>query len=94
MPANPKPQRWSSKKYEAWAKTLPCCLCHASGPSECHHMKGKGNMSGVGLRAPSWASMPLCRSCHDYVQKVAPAQQWEFVARTLGRAIEEGILKM
>ena len=58
-------------------------------------MKGVGNMSGGGLKAPDWAVSPLCHSCHDEMHHT-PAlwmEQWEMIARTLGKAIEEGVFK-
>jgi len=88
-----KPKRWKSKRYEAWVRTQPCCVC-GDPAVEVHHIKGVGFMSGTGLKAPSWATMPLCAHHHKNVHLFHDAQsQWEFVARTLGKAIEEGVFK-
>ncbi len=93
MPAIPKPARWRSKKYIEWIKTQPCFLCQA--PAEPHHIKGIGDMSGGGLKAPDWAVMPLCHPCHDRMQRNPGMwpDQWEMIVVTLGRAIEDGVLK-
>jgi hypothetical protein len=88
----PKPIRWESPKYEAYVRNLPCIIC--GGPAEPHHAKGIGGLSGVGLKAPSWAVMPLCRLCHESQHRNPTEEQWEYIARTLGRAVEQGILKI
>jgi hypothetical protein len=89
-----KPKRWKSKRYEAWVRTQPCCVCGAPAV-EVHHIKGVGFMSGTGLKAPSWAIIPLSNHMHREMHrsKAMQALQWELVARTLGKAIEEGVFK-
>jgi len=90
----PKPKRWKSKKYEDWVKTQVCIVC--GNPAEPHHIKGVGNMSGGGLKSPSWACMPLCHEHHMEMHSMDTLMllsQWEFIARTLGAAIDEGILR-
>lgn len=87
--------RYRNKAYTNWVKTLPCSICHTEPCGDCHHIKGVGHMSGAGLTAPDWACMPLCRTHHDMMHST-PAlwiDQWEYIALTLGRAIDEGILK-
>lgn len=87
-----KPKRWSSKKYTDIVKEFPCMKC--GRPAEPHHIKGTGNLSGGGLKAPDWATMPLCHEHHMEMHgKDADLQsQWEMIARTLGGAIECGKL--
>ena len=101
MNSYPKPTRWVSKKYESWVRSLLCANCEASH-SEVHHAKGIGHLSGVGSKAGSQYSMPLCYHCHGIVHgklgtpeqhKMFIERQWEWIAKTLGMAIEEGVLK-
>lgn len=95
MSQYPKPCRWSSPKYEKFVRSLPCCMC-GDESATVHHLKGVGHMSGVGAKAPSYASMPLCKKCHDIMHRNPGlwGMQWEFIARTIGRAIEEGVLNL
>lgn len=84
---------WKSKKYTDWIKEQPCYVCGA--PSEPHHLKGIGCMSGAGMKAPDWATMPLCRTHHDEMHQSSEQweEQWEMIVRTLGKAIDEGFFK-
>ena len=80
-----------SKAYLAYVKTLRCRHCgrHADDP---HHAKFKG-LGGIGLTAPDFATMPLCRSCHDLVHQAAhlyPQARW--LIDTQNQAFAEGIL--
>jgi hypothetical protein len=46
----------------------------------------------MGIKAPDWTVMPLTRGHHQEMH-LSPdlwVYQWEHIARTLGRAIEEG----
>jgi hypothetical protein len=36
-------------------KELPCSVCDADGPSDCHHIK----------QSASYAVVALCKSCHQ-----------------------------
>ena len=86
--------RWRSRKYLDWVKTLPCVMCGAPADDP-HHIKGVGGMSGAGLTAPDWAVMPVCRQHHDEIHATPELwpNQWEWIARTLGKALEEGVIK-
>jgi len=87
-----KPTRWRNRAYEDWVRQQGCVICGA--PGEVHHAKGIGGMSGTSLKAPSWAAMCLCRAHHDALHQylIDKEVQWEWIGKTLGRAIEEGVL--
>ena len=91
-----KENRWRNRAYLNYVKSLPCifpgCGVYGCDP---HHIKGVGHMSGAGLTAPDYAAMPLCREHHTLVQGDSEywPMQWEWACRTLGRAVEEGILR-
>lgn len=87
---------WQSKKHRENVANLPCSVCGESRQGYVcpHHIKGVGNMSGVGMKAPDWATMPLCAKCHNTMHgnpDIWP-DQWEYIARTLGTLIESGKL--
>jgi hypothetical protein len=45
----------------------------------------------MGMQAPDWAVMPVCRGCHTEIHnnpKLWP-EQWEAIVRTLGKYIDE-----
>lgn len=87
----PKKERYRSKKLIDLVKSLPCYYCGKT-PVDPHHLIGIGHMSGGGLTAPDWTAMPLCRECHIRMHNTPLLwpEQWEIMARTLGKAIEDG----
>ena len=93
MLANFKTPVWRSKKYLKWVKSLPCCVCKAPADDP-HHIKGVGHLSGVGMTAPDQFTIPLCREHHNWIHTTPPQWhiQWEWVARTLAKAVQDGIL--
>lgn len=51
---NKKPPTAAERAYIERVKSLPCSVCGAPGPSDCHEPE-------QGLW---WVSMALCRDCH------------------------------
>lgn len=86
-------KRWRSKKYLDWVRQQPCVLTGMPA-DDAHHIIGIGGMSGMGLKAPDWAVMPVTRESHARFHNEPDLwpDQWEYIARTLGKAIEEGVL--
>ena len=91
----PKQKAWRNEAYISWVKTLPCAMCGIPHCGDAHHLKGIGGMSGAGITAPDWAVMPLCREHHSmmHARPELWPHQYEYIARTLGAAIDEGILR-
>ncbi len=91
-----KTERWRSKKYLDWVRDQDCIRCQAPPRSEAHHIKGVGGYSGTGLKAPDSLCMPLCVRCHGVVHRDSDTwdKQWQWISRTLERAIREGVLKV
>ena len=85
---------YRSKSYLKWVRSQDCALCGAPGPSDAHHLIGIGGMGGMGTKAPDSAVMPLCRGCHSRIHRMPELwpKQWEYIARTLIKAIEEGVI--
>jgi len=92
MTPMPKTKPWRSPKYLKWLRSQPCYYC--GRPSTVHHIKGIGHMSGISRKAPDWATSPLCEECHHRMQTTPLLwpEQWEIIARTLGKAVEDGVL--
>lgn len=82
-----------SRKYLDWVKTLDCCNCQAPADDP-HHLIGVGKMGGMGITAPDTMVMPLCRGCRTLIHNTPSMwpMQWEWIARTLDKAISEGVL--
>lgn len=85
--------RWESPGYLDYIRTLPCVLT-GEPADHAHHLIGTGGMSGMGLKAPDWAAMPVTFEAHARIHNSSELQamQWEWIARTLGRALEDGAL--
>lgn len=88
---------YRNQAYLNWVKTLPCCVTGLPA-DDAHHLKGHG--MGSTVKAPDWAAIPLIRELHNELHssgwqtwEAAYGNQMEFVAITLGKAIESGILK-
>ena len=51
---NKKPMTATERRHVCRVKELPCSVCHASGPSECHEIK----------QGQWFTSVALCPDCH------------------------------
>ncbi len=52
------------KRFMAWVKEQPCCICHTPVPSIVDHMYGatfKHNKVLIGM----WALLPYCPTCDE-----------------------------
>jgi len=99
-----KQPRWENKDYIKWVCTQDCVVCGEPGYRNNqivpHHIKGIGHLSGAGLKAGDNWAMPMHKFCHDgwhgdcHINQDILENQWEWVARTLAKAVEEGVLKI
>lgn len=82
-----------SQEYLDWVKTQPCVICGAPA-DDAHHIIGCGSMGGMGMKAPDSMTMPVCRGHHQaiHTQPELQSYQWEWVARTLGKALADGVI--
>ena len=84
---------WRSKKYLKHAARY-CRLC-GNNKAVAHHIKGVGNLSGVGLKAPDWATFGVCAEHHAKIHEMRNKnEQWFFTACTLVVAIKENVLQV
>lgn len=90
-----KRKAFRSRRYLDWVKAQDCVMCGAPADDP-HHIKGVGHMSGAGMTAPDSMAMPVCRPCHDEILRTPElwAQQWEWVAKTLDKALSDGALEV
>lgn len=81
-----------NKKYLDWVRRQPCACCGAPG-DDAHHIIGIGGMSGMGMKAPDWATMPMCRIHHTMIHNTPEMwpEQWSWIKATLNRAEKYGI---
>lgn len=88
-------KRKTDHEYLDWIRQQDCAACGAVGPSEAHHFIGEFHVGGMGMKAPDWMAMPLCRTCHQDMHesgKYARSAQREAFIRTIIRAFEEGMI--
>ncbi len=71
-----------SEEHLALIRALPCCRCNAPPKSEAHHLKQGIGERGMGLRSTDRWAVPLCRSCHDEVERIGSRNEikWFFDA--------------
>lgn len=96
MFSNPKQKTFRSPEYLDWVRQQECCVCGTTPPTEAHHLIGTGKLGGMGMKAPDWTCIPVCHHCHQniHMNPVLVEHQWEWMARTLGRYMEEGAQEM
>lgn len=89
---------WRSPKYLAWVRSLPCANCGKPRNSDAHHLIGIAGMGVVGGKAADQFAVPLCDDikcgCHTelHAGRIPLDTQWIWLAKTLERAFNEGIL--
>ena len=95
-----KQPRLELPDYIKWIRTLDCVICdqpgHDNNQIVPHHLIGIGGISmGMGTKAGDEWAMPMHVTCHNYFHASGElaGEQWEWVARTLARAVQEGVLK-
>lgn len=69
----------NDKKYLAWLRTLPCCVCGAYPPSEACHVR-LGGRGGIGIK-PKFSAVPCCHNCHSKQHTkshlaIMPTEMW------------------
>lgn len=84
---------WRSSAYLRFVRSLPCCICGTEADVQAHHLIGTGNMHGMGIKAPDWATMPLCPRDHHRMHHEPDlwAEQFAHIARVQGMWIERGM---
>jgi hypothetical protein len=63
----------NSAKHLACIRQMPCAAClMVNLRNDPHHLKSgpAGNERGVGMKATDKWAVPLCRPCHDSVERV------------------------
>lgn len=60
----------NSEKHLAALRVMPCAIpgCNNGAPSDPHHLKNT-KLRGMGLKSPDKFAIPLCRSCHEAVER-------------------------
>jgi len=56
-------------KHLKFIRSLPCAVCSGAPPCDPHHLLSAPGMRGVGMKAPDWWTVPLCRECHDRLHR-------------------------
>ena len=57
-----------SEKHLNCIRRLQCCVCDHPPRSDPHHLKATGER-GMGLRSTDKHTVPMCRHCHDEVER-------------------------
>ncbi|MDX2265397.1 MAG: hypothetical protein NW215_10545 [Hyphomicrobiales bacterium] len=85
--AKPKPMRARNPKaaalkregmsrgYRESVRRLPCCTCGMCPPSDPHHLKNGTGERGMGLKSTDKWLVPLCRECHDDVERAGSTNE-------------------
>lgn len=88
----PKNKPFRSKKYLAFVRTLPCCVCGSSADAA-HHVTGLWNLSGMGLKPDDNMTMPVCDGpggCHAQIHS-EPHLKWQqpiFLIETINAGLD------
>lgn len=95
----PKDNAWRCQEYLDWVKKQPSCISGIAPAGDAHHVKGHG--MGGSVKSADWAAIPLTREEHAVLHGYGwqswegiHGSQLEHVSRTLGKAIQDGILSI
>ena len=87
-----------SKKYTDWVKSLPSVLSDLPADDP-HHLIGYGE-GGTSTKACDLFTFPLTRPEHNELHRIGwreweeiHGSQWQFVSKTLQKAIKDGIIQ-
>jgi len=86
MSAFPKENTYSSEKYKAYIRTLPCIVC--GGDAEPHH-----EISGGTVKGPDLFCIPLCREHHNERHSIGVATFWSLRPKSKWQTIAECLSK-
>lgn len=69
----------NSEKHLAALRLCPCAMpgCNKVGKSDPHHIKSSG-LRGMALKSPDRFAIPLCRSCHEDVERIGSKNELAF----------------
>jgi hypothetical protein len=84
-----------NKKYTDWVKSLECCVCGAPADDPHHGIALGYGEGGTGTKACDLLTMPMCRPCHNEIHQPESNKedQWRYIAKTLQRAIKDGVIQ-
>ena len=93
-----KQKPWRSEPYLDFVRSLPPVdnNPHIEGErSVAHHLIGVGGLSGVGMKAPDYMTMPMTVKGHAEMHDNPElwTGQWQMICRTIGAAIDAGKLQ-
>lgn len=79
----------AEKAHMAMIKSLPCGVCDASAPSDCHHI------TVAGRRVSHYLTIPLCKDCHqdNHNGIHGLARMWDVMKKTEMSVLAETIAK-
>lgn len=86
-----------SEDHLSLIRQLPCCRCGSSPPSDPHHLKsGLSGERGMALKATDRWTVPLCRSCHDELERLGTRRErdWFESFGIVPHYLAEGLWKM
>ena len=90
---------YRNKKLREFARHEPCVACGAdNGTTVWAHSNQQIFGKGMGIKASDAAAMCLCFRCHANHDQGDRGEDWrqrefEWIAKSLVRAIEKGVLK-
>jgi len=73
MNPHQKPKTVRDPKYLKWVRKQPCVICQMTFPrAEAHHTE----TGGMGMKGSDYATVPLCRFCHDVHDRMGKETFW------------------
>jgi len=78
----------ATDRHKDRVKSLPCCVCGHSGPSDAHHiLEGRT----PGRKNPDWLIIPLCKDCHQGSRNGIHGQRimWNVMKKTETMCLNE-----
>lgn len=73
-PRTSSPGALIDENYLKLIRLRPCWFCNSPGPSDPHHIRGRGTGS---VKRNDFGTMPLCRDCHSRLGNIGLARMLE-----------------
>ena len=79
--------KFRSNKHLQFIRTLPCCTCPATAPTEACHIRASLD-GGIGLKPSDKYVVPMCHECHSKQHRTSEKEHFKNIDETIKFALK------